>query len=200
MVCCTSARKFLALTVQIRHSNTLTSEVEVWYFWHLLYACQGQRGTVQIRHSQKTISLHFNLWVNKGPLVPDFHFVFLLHMFDRRTPMQSGWVWWCWGQLQTNEQSMNHQKRQAAESSTTQACFSLESGDWNYPLSGIIIRLTHVNVWESMGEPCSCMQFTKSRIFYCESHENPHQVLQVTCAASERAMKSKVCMMKSLSP
>ena len=52
--------------------------------------------------------------------------------------------------------------------------------------------------------------FCKSRIFYYKSHENPyqyyksrenlHQVLQVTCAVSERAMKSKVCMIKSLSP
>ena len=94
----------------------------------------------------------------------------------------------------------------------------------------IIIRLTHANVWESMGKPCSCMQFIKSRIFYCKSrenpyqyyksrenpyqyyksrenpyqyyksHENPYQVLQVTRAASERAMKSKVRMIKSLSP
>ena len=29
----------------------------------------------------------------------------------------------------------------------------------------IIIRLTHANVWESMGKPCSCMQFIKSHIF-----------------------------------
>ena len=84
----------------------------------------------------------------------------------------------------------------------------------------IIIRLTHANVWESMGKPCSCMQFIKSRIFYCKSRENPYQyyksrenpyqyyksrenpyqVLQVTRAASERAMKSKVRMIKSLSP
>ena len=74
----------------------------------------------------------------------------------------------------------------------------------------IIIRLTHANVWESMGKPCSCMQFIQSRNFYCKSHENPYQyyksrenpyqVLQVTRAASERAMKSKVRMIKSLSP
>ena len=54
----------------------------------------------------------------------------------------------------------------------------------------IIIRLTHANVWESMGKPCSCTQFIKSRIFYsksrenlyqyCKSRENPYQVLQVT--------------------
>ena len=77
-------------------------------------------------------------------------------------------------------------------------------------LKHIIIRLTHTNVWESMGKPCSCMQFIKSRIFYCKSRENPYQyyksrenpyqVLQVMCAASERAIKSKVRMIKSLSP
>ena len=37
-------------------------------------------------------------------------------------------------------------------------------------------------------------------IRYYKSRENPYQVLQVTCAASERAMKLKVCMIKSLSP
>ena len=69
----------------------------------------------------------------------------------------------------------------------------------------IIIRLTHANVWESMGKPCSCIQFIKSRIFYCkscknwyQSRENPYQVLQVTCTGSERAMKLKVRMIKSL--
>ena len=74
------------------------------------------------------------------------------------------------------------------------------------PILDFIIRLTHVNVWESMGKLCSCMQFIKSRIFYCKSrenlyqyyksHENPYQVLQVTItrAASEHAMKSKVRM------
>ena len=77
-------------------------------------------------------------------------------------------------------------------------------------VTGLIIHLTHTNVWESMGKPCSCMQFIKSRIFYCKSrenpyqhyksHENPYQVLQVTHAVSERAMKSKVRMLKSLSP
>ena len=39
----------------------------------------------------------------------------------------------------------------------------------------LIIRLTHANVWESMGKPCSCTQFIKSRIFYCKSRENPYQ-------------------------
>ena len=81
------------------------------------------------------------------------------------------------------------------------------------------IRLTHANVCKSMGKPSSCMQFIKSRIFYyksrenpyhycksrenpyhyCKSRENPYQVLQVTWtdATSERAMKSKVRMIKS---
>ena len=73
-------------------------------------------------------------------------------------------------------------------------------------LSAFIIRLTHANVWESMGNPCSCMQCIKSHIFYCKScenpyqyyksRENPYQVLQVTHAASEHAMKSKVRMIK----
>ena len=34
---------------------------------------------------------------------------------------------------------------------------------------------------ESMGKPCNCMEFIKRRIFYYKSHENPYQVLQVTC-------------------
>ena len=38
-----------------------------------------------------------------------------------------------------------------------------------------IIRLTHTNGWESMGKPCSCMQFIKSRVFPYESHKNPYQ-------------------------
>ena len=37
-------------------------------------------------------------------------------------------------------------------------------------------------------------------IRYCKSRENPYRVLQVMHAASERAMKSKVHMIKSLSP
>ena len=57
-----------------------------------------------------------------------------------------------------------------------------------------IICLTHANVWESMGKPCSCTQFIKCRIFYSKSRENPYQVLQVTCAAYDHAMKSEVRM------
>ena len=63
-------------------------------------------------------------------------------------------------------------------------------------------------------KPCSCTQFTKSCIFYCKSCKNPYQyykshensyqysyqVLQVTRTTSEHAMKSKVHMIKSLSP
>ena len=72
-----------------------------------------------------------------------------------------------------------------------------------------IIRLTHVNVWESMGKPCSCIQFIKSRIFYCKSRENPYQcykslenpyqVLQVMRTASECTVKLMVRMINSLS-
>ena len=53
---------------------------------------------------------------------------------------------------------------------------------------------------EVNGKPCSCMQFIRSRIFYYNPRENLYQVLQVTCAVSECAMKSKVHMIKSLSP
>ena len=59
--------------------------------------------------------------------------------------------------------------------------------------------LTCTNVWKSMGKPCSCMQFIRSRIFYYNPRENLYQVLQVTCAVSECATKSKVHMIKSLS-
>ena len=38
-----------------------------------------------------------------------------------------------------------------------------------------IIRLTHANIWESMGKPYSCTQFIKSHIFYYKSRENPYQ-------------------------
>ena len=31
------------------------------------------------------------------------------------------------------------------------------------------------DVWESIGKPCSCTQFIKSRIFYYNSRENPYQ-------------------------
>jgi len=61
-----------------------------------------------------------------------------------------------------------------------------------------------------MRKPCSCIQFIKCRIFYCKSSENlyyhyykscenPYQVLQVTCAVSEHAMKSKVICMHHFS-
>ena len=41
------------------------------------------------------------------------------------------------------------------------------------------------------GEALQLHAVHKSRIFYYKSHDNPYQVLQVTCAASEHAMKSK---------
>ena len=72
----------------------------------------------------------------------------------------------------------------------------------------IIICLTHANAWELMGKPCSCTQFIKSHIFYYNSSKNSYQlVLQVMQKSvlghvhvSECAMKSKVRMIKSLSP
>ena len=50
------------------------------------------------------------------------------------------------------------------------------------------------------GEALQLHAVYKNPYQYYKSHENPYQVLQVTCAASERAMKSKVRMIKSLSP
>ena len=60
------------------------------------------------------------------------------------------------------------------------------------------------------GEALQLHAVYKKPYFYCKSRENPYQyyksrenpyqVLQVTRAASERAMKSKVRMIKSLSP
>ena len=69
----------------------------------------------------------------------------------------------------------------------------------------VFVQMVH-----GMGKPCSCTKFIKAvfctashariRIRYYKSHENPYQVLQVTCAAYERAMKSEVHMIKLLSP
>ena len=64
----------------------------------------------------------------------------------------------------------------------------------------INVRITHTSVWESIAKLCSCTQFMKAVIFNYKSRKNPYQVLQVTCDVSECAMKSKVCMIKSLSP
>ena len=38
--------------------------------------------------------------------------------------------------------------------------------------------------------------YKKQSIFYHKSHKNSYLVLQITCTASEYAMKSKVCMIK----
>ena len=48
-----------------------------------------------------------------------------------------------------------------------------ESLGTRLPIWCIIIHLTHANVCESMGKPCSCTQFIKSCIYYYKSHENP---------------------------
>ena len=37
------------------------------------------------------------------------------------------------------------------------------------PQLSSVIRLTHANVWESMGKPCSCIQFIKA-VFFTTSH------------------------------
>ena len=107
--------------------------------------------------------------------------------------------------LLVHEQSMNHISLIKKGRPT---CYA--KSPTVHAVTLVIIRLTHANVWESMGKHCSCMQFIKSRIFYYKSRENPYQyyksrenpyqVLQVMHAASERAMKLKVRMIKSLSP
>ena len=62
--------------------------------------------------------------------------------------------------------------------------FNLVLGGGQYSLVNWGRHCTHANVWESMGKRY------KKRIFYYKSRENPYQVLQVTCAVSEHAMKS----------
>ena len=81
-------------------------------------------------------------------------------------------------------------------------------------------RLTHVMFESQWGSLAAAFSFNKAVFFYSKSHENsyqyyksrensyqyykshenPYQVLQVTRAVSERAMYSKVHMIKSLSP
>ena len=54
-----------------------------------------------------------------------------------------------------------------------------------------IIRLTHVNVQESMEKTCRCVQ---SYIFYCKSHKNPYQYHK------SRVLSLNRQRIKSLSP
>ena len=51
-----------------------------------------------------------------------------------------------------------------------------------------IIHLTHTNVWESMGKPCSCMQFIKSPIFAKTLAKICIRCYKL-CTAPEHAMK-----------
>ena len=57
--------------------------------------------------------------------------------------------------------------------------------------SFINLCLTQMNVWESMGKPCSYAKFIKNRTFCYKSHENLCQVLQVRCTALECAMNRR---------
>ena len=64
-------------------------------------------------------------------------------------------------------------------------------------VSTTIIRLTHTNVnWEALQlhtvykKPYLYYKSRENLYQYYKSCENPYQVVQVTCAASERAMKS----------
>ena len=88
---------------------------------------------------------------------------------------------------------LDEHSKEIKNAQTISEIFIILSAYWNYlsyEILEFIIRLTHANVWESMGKPCSCTQLIKSRIFYsksrenpyqyCKSRENPYQVLQVT--------------------
>ena len=48
----------------------------------------------------------------------------------------------------------------------------VEIKEYSVAYFDFIIYLTHANVWESMGKPCNCTQFTV--FFYYKSHENPY--------------------------
>ena len=64
------------------------------------------------------------------------------------------------------------------------------------PIHSVIICL---NLCESMGADREALQLHtvyKKSYFYCKSRQNPYQVLQVTHATSECAIKSKVRMIK----
>jgi len=76
------------------------------------------------------------------------------------------------------------------------------------------MHLTRTIVWGSVGKACSCVQFIKKPYFLLPSHTRIRisttshtricirYILQVMCAVSERAMKSKfhIIMITSLSP
>ena len=48
-------------------------------------------------------------------------------------------------------------------------------------------------------KPCFFYYKSRKNLYqYCKLRKNLYQVLQVTCAASDRAMKSKVHMIKTL--
>ena len=60
-----------------------------------------------------------------------------------------------------------------------------------------IIGLTHMNVWESVGKPYSCMEYL---YLLLQVTQEPIAVLQIMCAVFEHAIKSNFYMIKSLSP
>ena len=62
-----------------------------------------------------------------------------------------------------------------------------------FKISRFIIRLTHANVWESMGKPCSCVQYIKSRIFLLQV---TRERISTTSHARIRIWyyKSRVCV------
>ena len=58
----------------------------------------------------------------------------------------------------------------------------------------IIILLTHANVWELMGKPCSCTQFVKSRIFLLQVMRKSVSGTASHTRIRIRYYKSRVCV------
>ena len=87
----------------------------------------------------------------------------------------------------------------AREVSST--CAAIQDTSKAYINLEVCVHLTCANVWKSVGNPCSYMQFNIFATWvylyqYCKSHKNLYQILQVMCTTSECATKS---MIKSLS-
>ena len=72
------------------------------------------------------------------------------------------------------------QEGSASEPLTIRAQGVYSYGHRMINIGSIIIRLTHVNVWESIGKPCSCIQFLKKLYFLLQVTRESVSVLQIT--------------------
>ena len=64
----------------------------------------------------------------------------------------------------------------------------------------VVFIKSHIFYSKSRENPYQYSKPRENPYQYYKSRENPYQVLQVTCDVSEHAMKSKVRIIKSLSP